>query len=63
MRKSPEQAFIQMVQVYTTHWVFKYKIVIYDNATKTKITEYGLFDERDDAGVFAQEHHIKLVIK
>ena len=49
MRKSPEQAFIQMVQVYTTHWVFKYKIVIYDNATKTKITEYGLFDERDDA--------------
>lgn len=61
--KSPEQAFLEKVEVYTTHWVFKYRIIIYDKITKNKITEYGLFDEISQVEAFAQEHNIKLVRK
>ena len=63
MHKSTEQAFLEMTQVYTTHWVFRYRIVIYDSITKVKVTEYGLFTETDIAEQFAREHHIKLIRK
>ncbi len=55
-----EQAYVEMIQIYTSHWVFRYRLIIYDKLTKSKVSEYGLFHSPEEAFTFAQEHHINV---